>query len=45
MVRVSSSKKGYLGLSRLVGGVAGDLDVTAKKLGNENFYKGKFFGS
>lgn len=35
MVRVSSSKKGYLGLSRLVGGVAGDLDVTAKKLGSK----------
>lgn len=34
LVRVSSNKKGQLSLSRLSGGVSGDLDVTAGKLGS-----------
>lgn len=34
LVRVSSSKKGQLSLSRLTGGVSGDLDLEAGKLGS-----------
>ena len=34
LVRVSSNKKGQLSLSRLTGGVSGDLDVAAGKLGS-----------
>jgi len=36
LVRVSSSKAGTLSVSRLAGGVSGDLDITARKLGDRD---------
>lgn len=36
LVRVSSTKKGVLNVSRVSGGVSGDLDVEAEKLGGKD---------
>lgn len=35
LVSVSSGRKGEIGLARLTGGVSGDLDVSAKKMGTK----------
>lgn len=36
LVRVYSNQKGYIGLSKLSGGAAGDLDVVNRKLGTKS---------